>query len=154
MRLWTIHPCYLDSKGLVAAWREGLLAQKVLEGKTKGYKHHPQLIRFLKTQNPLAHIGCYLFDLVIEANKRRYRFDESKIKMPCKQGKSSIGVNSEQIEYEFSLLKTKIKERDSVKYEEICTESIIKLNRAFTKRKGSIEEWERPIPEVVKQMNA
>jgi len=152
MRLWTIHPCYLDSKGLVAAWREGLLAQKVFEGETKGYKHHPQLIRFLNTQNPLVHIGCYLSDLVIEANKRGYRFDESKIKMPCNQRKNSIKVNSEQIEYEFSLLKTKLKQRDNSKYEEICTESKIKLNRAFVKRKGSIEEWERTIPEVVKQM--
>jgi len=30
MRLWSLHPRYLDAKGLVALWREGLLAQKVL----------------------------------------------------------------------------------------------------------------------------
>ncbi|MEN6399799.1 MAG: pyrimidine dimer DNA glycosylase/endonuclease V, partial [Rectinema sp.] len=29
MRLWTLHPQYLDQKGLTAAWREGLLAKKV-----------------------------------------------------------------------------------------------------------------------------
>jgi len=38
MRLWTIHPKYLDAKGLVALWRETLLAKHVLEGKTPGYK--------------------------------------------------------------------------------------------------------------------
>ncbi|HKX52383.1 MAG TPA: pyrimidine dimer DNA glycosylase/endonuclease V [Nitrosospira sp.] len=37
MRLWTLHPRYLDTKGLVAAWREALLAQKVLSGLTSGY---------------------------------------------------------------------------------------------------------------------
>lgn len=30
MRLWSIHPCYLDSKGLIALWRESLLAQACL----------------------------------------------------------------------------------------------------------------------------
>ena len=43
MRLWSIHPRYLDSMGLVALWREALLAQAVLRGETKGYKFHPQL---------------------------------------------------------------------------------------------------------------
>ena len=46
MRLWSLHPKYLDIKGLVACWREGLLARKVLLDQTKGYKNHPQLIRF------------------------------------------------------------------------------------------------------------
>ena len=36
MRLWSLHPRYLDAKGLVALWREGLLAQAVLKGQTKG----------------------------------------------------------------------------------------------------------------------
>jgi Pyrimidine dimer DNA glycosylase len=54
MRLWTVHPKYLDAKGLVALWREGLLAQKVLRGATKGYKHHPQLIRFRAQRNPVS----------------------------------------------------------------------------------------------------
>jgi hypothetical protein len=41
MRLWSIHPEYLDAKGLVALWREALLAQNVLQCNTKGYKKHP-----------------------------------------------------------------------------------------------------------------
>lgn len=46
MRLWIIHPKYLDSVGLVAVWRETLSAQKALKGKTKGIANHPQLKRF------------------------------------------------------------------------------------------------------------
>ena len=49
MRLWSVHPKYLDSKGLVALWREALLAKQVLEGGTKGYRNHPQLDRFKKS---------------------------------------------------------------------------------------------------------
>jgi hypothetical protein len=37
MRLWTLHPRYLDSQGLVALWREGLLAQAVLRNRTRGF---------------------------------------------------------------------------------------------------------------------
>lgn len=79
MRLWSIHPKYLDAKGLVALWREGLLAQNVLLGKTKGYQYHPQLIRFKKTTNPLGAIATYLIAIADEANLRRYAFDSSKI---------------------------------------------------------------------------
>jgi hypothetical protein len=43
MRLWSLHPCHLDAKGLVALWREGLLAQKVQACETNGYRNHPQL---------------------------------------------------------------------------------------------------------------
>jgi hypothetical protein len=43
MRLWSVHPKYLDARGLVALWREGLLAQAVLRGRTSGYVRHPQL---------------------------------------------------------------------------------------------------------------
>jgi len=59
MRLWSIHPKYLDTKGLVAVWRESLLAKKVLEGKTKGYKNHPQLIRFINSENAIELINTY-----------------------------------------------------------------------------------------------
>ena len=60
MRLWSIHFKYLDSKGLVALWREAFLAKKVLEGKTKGYKNHPQLERFRNSSNPISSINSYL----------------------------------------------------------------------------------------------
>jgi hypothetical protein len=57
MRLWSLHLKYLDRIGLIACWREGLLAKAVLEGKTKGYTHHPQLIRFQTSPHPLHTIN-------------------------------------------------------------------------------------------------
>jgi len=79
MRLWSIHPKYLDSIGLVALWREGLLAKKVLQGKTKGYKNHPQLIRFKNTKNPILSIDAYLYFVLEEASQRGFNFDNSKL---------------------------------------------------------------------------
>ena len=79
MRLWTLHPQYLDPKGLVAAWREALLAQRVLAGATRGYRNHPQLIRFQAQPESLAAIATFLTGLAEEANCRGYHFDASKI---------------------------------------------------------------------------
>jgi len=79
VRIWTLHPKYLDSRGLVALWREALLAQKVLQGATKGYTAHPQLIRFKAHPEPLAAIGSYLAAVHDEALARGYRFDRAKI---------------------------------------------------------------------------
>ena len=74
MHLWTIHPRYLDGKGLVTAWREGLLAQKVLRGETRGYTRHPQLERFRAHSDPLGVIAAYLALLGREATRRGYAF--------------------------------------------------------------------------------
>lgn len=79
MRLWTLHPQYLDAKGLTAAWREALLAQKVLSGSTIGYRHHPQLIRFRSHPQPLQAVAAFLTGLANEAERRNYRFDTTKI---------------------------------------------------------------------------
>ena len=79
MRLWSLHPRYLDSKGLTACWREGLLARKVLEGKTKGYRNHPQLERFRGQDDPVGMIDAYLLAVYEEAEKRGYKFSRGKI---------------------------------------------------------------------------
>src|SRR3954467_14644763 len=79
MRLWTLHPKYLDAKGLVALWREALLAQKVLRGMTKGYRHHPQLIRFQAHAKPIVAVAAFLKAVYDEATRRGYEFDASKI---------------------------------------------------------------------------
>ena len=75
MRLWTLHPKHLDAKGLVALWREALLAQKVLRGRTKGYRHHPQLFRFAQTADPPAALAAYLKAVHAEAVRRGYKFN-------------------------------------------------------------------------------
>jgi hypothetical protein len=78
MRIWSLHTKYLDSKGLVALWRETLLAKHVLEGKTKGYKNHPQLNRFKALKNPIDGINEYLSMVYFEAKQRGYNFNKEK----------------------------------------------------------------------------
>ena len=70
MRLWSLHPKYLDTKGLVALWREGLLARKVLQGQTRGYKYHPQLERFKNHNKPVNAIDTYLLHVYNESVNR------------------------------------------------------------------------------------
>jgi Pyrimidine dimer DNA glycosylase len=141
MRIWSLHPKYLDSKGLVALWREALLAKKVLEGKTKGYKNHPQLIRFKQTKNPLSAIHKYLEQIANEAESRGYHFDSTKIWKNKKSGK--IKVTAGQVKYEFRHLLNKLKGRDPERYELSKNIQQIQVHPLFSKRKGGIEKWER-----------
>lgn len=140
MRLWSLHPELLDVKGLVALWREGLLAQKVLSGKTKGYKNHPQLNRFKDTPNPLGAIATYLRHVVDEAERRGYNFDRSKIVNRRFMGQ--LPVNSGQLDYEFQHLLVKLKTRAPERYEEISATAKVKLHPLFKKVRGGIEDWE------------
>ena len=79
MRLWTLHPRHLDAKGLVALWREGLLARAVLCGHTKGYTWQMQLERFRACAAPVAAVDAYLAVVCDEADARGYRFDRGKL---------------------------------------------------------------------------
>src|SRR6476646_9124589 len=79
MRLWSLHPKYLDAKGLVALWREALLARAVLRGQTKGYRQHPQVQRFREHATPVQMIEAYLYEVLCEAQRRGYAFDSSKV---------------------------------------------------------------------------
>jgi len=141
MRLWSIHPEYLDAKGLVALWREALLAQNVLLGNTKGYKKHPQLKRFKNTGNPVGAIACYLRSIIDEADRRGYNFNRSKI--INKRIKSSIPVTSGQVEYEFNHLLGKLSKRDPESYNQLKLVKKIKVNPTFKKVRGSVEDWEK-----------
>ena len=79
MRLWTLHPRYLDAQGLTALWREGLLARAVLAGTTRGYTRHPQLLRFQAQPDPRAAIESYLRAVHAESLSRGFRFDATKL---------------------------------------------------------------------------
>jgi hypothetical protein len=145
MRLWTLHPGYLDAKGLVAAWREGLLAQKVLEGGTKGYASHPQLLRFKGCGDPLRSIAQYLEALRSEAESRGFSFDASRIRHFDPGYRMRIGVNSGQLRYELELLRWKLESRDPERRSRLETLEVIRLNAAFEEREGGIEDWERAV---------
>lgn len=108
MRLWSLHPSHLDRQGLLACWREALLAQKVLAGKTRGYRNHPQLIRFKEHPDLLAAIGCYLGGVQQEAAARGYNFDATKILVPCDGAVEKIPVTDGQLAYEWEHLGAKL----------------------------------------------
>ena len=141
MRLWSLHPKYLDGKGLVALWREGLLAKAVLEGKTKGYKNHPQLLRFKKNVNPLILLDTYLNYVYIEAKKRNYNFNHEKIVRLSST--EHLPVTQGQLVYELKHLKRKLKQRNMEKYHEIKNVDLPLPNPFFKVVKGNIEPWER-----------
>lgn len=141
MRLWSLHPGYLDSRGLLALWREGLLARKVLQQKTNGYKNHPQLNRFKANSQPVAKIDCYLRHVYDESVRRGYHFDGSKLgpKRRC----SKIPVTEGQLTYELNHLKTKLKIRDLARYQKILAVKIPKAHLLFKIVEGGIESWEK-----------
>ena len=140
MRLWSIHPAYLDAKGLVALWREGLLMQKVLLGNTRGYKHHPQLTRFRDSTNPVGAIASYLRAVLAEAEKRQYKFDGSKI--ANKRFMRKIPVTRGQVEYEFKHLLSKLRDRNPDLYRQLKSVKRIRLHPLFIKVGGAMEPWE------------
>lgn len=141
MRLWSIHPKYLDTKGLVALWREALLAQRVLEKGTKGYKNHPQLIRFRKHPTPLKAISNYLIGVWEESRLRGYRFDRMKIGNAGSV--ETIPVSEGQLLYEFNRLVSKLRERDPVKFRELLAVQRIECHPIFHAIEGEIEVWEK-----------
>jgi hypothetical protein len=140
MRLWTIHPKYLDTKGLVAVWREGLLAQKVLQDQTTGYRHHPQLRRFRASADPVGAIGAYLQSICLEAFQRGYQFRAEKIvrtdftgELPCTRG---------QLIYEWKHLREKLRGRDGSRYREIEHVEEPEQHPLFYIIEGDVEAWE------------
>jgi hypothetical protein len=150
MRLWSLHPGYLDAKGLVACWREGLLARKVLQGGTKGYQHHPQLERFRESVDPVELIDAYLIAVYEEAHKRGYKFERGKIGLGNSDRK--IAVTDGQLRYEVSHLKKKLGKRDRERYAEIVNLRDPEPHPLFHVVSGGIETWERPSPESPPQV--
>ena len=140
MRIWSIHPKYLDAKGLVAVWRETLLAKQVLLDKTRGYKKHPQLNRFRKLKNPVAAIDQYLDCIFMEATRRNYHFDPGKISTGFR--KIRMNVTSDQLAYESSHLLQKLKLRDKERYKQLKAVQFFDAHPMFRIVKGDIETWE------------
>ena len=142
MRLWSLHPRHLDRAGLVAGWREALLAQAVIAGQTKGYRNHPQLERFRAAAAPLEAMGAFLAGLHAEAVSRGYRFDESKILQQASEVES-IPVTQGQLEFEWTHLGEKLARRspdDALRWQA----SAPTPHPLFTVVPGAVERWERP----------
>ncbi|MDD4382105.1 MAG: pyrimidine dimer DNA glycosylase/endonuclease V [Candidatus Dojkabacteria bacterium] len=141
MRLWSISTTYLDRAGLVALWRESLLARAVLKGETKGYINHPQLIRFKLLKDPIAGINAYLKIVYDESVKRGYKFSKDKLK--TMKFNEKLIVSKGQIDFEFNHLLKKLKIRDKNMFEKLRNIAEIAVNPLFFVKDGGIDMWER-----------
>jgi hypothetical protein len=141
MRLWTLHPQYLDAKGLVAAWREALLAQKVLTGVTRGYRYHPQLIRFRSHPQPLQAVALLLSGLADEAKRRGYRFDTSKILQSAIADR--IEETEGQLLFEWAHLQEKLEKRSPILYRQLRDIIQPEPHPLFHIVFGEIRDWEK-----------
>ena len=151
MRLWTVHPKFLDAKGLVALWREGLLAKAVLEGKTVGYRSHPQLIRFREHAEPLEALCEYLRSVFIESQHRGYHFDLTKLpSQPC--AVDPIEETQGQLAYEWNHLLKKLQVRDLDRFQQLYRLKYPEPHPFFTMLPGGIRSWEHvTLPRPVKK---
>jgi Pyrimidine dimer DNA glycosylase len=141
MRLWSIHPRYLDSQGLVALWREALLARAVLRGLTRGYRHHPQLARFREHPAPRAAISSYLRGVHREAGRRGYSFDARKIGRA--RTAVRIPVTAGQVAHEWRHLMRKLAVRSPADRRERRAVGRPQLHPLMRRRAGPVESWER-----------
>jgi len=141
MRLWTLHPKYLDRRGLVALWREALLAKKVLRGETTGYRSHPQLIRFREQSSPRAAIAAYLNFVYEEAVTRGYRFNSRKIGR--RYAAENMLETKGQLLYEWQHLKNKLITRDSGQFMRLSKITLPEPHPLFKIVPGGVRQWER-----------
>jgi hypothetical protein len=142
MRLWSLHPKYLDTKGLLALWREGLLAQKVLAGKTKGYRNHLQLERFKSHGYPRKAIGRYLIAVWEEADRRGYSFEKHKVRNARKKV-ALIPVARGQLRYELEHLRKKLRKRDPERVKDLPGPRTLRVHPSFRRVSGPVASWEK-----------
>lgn len=149
MRLWSLHPKYLDARGLVALWREALLAQAVLGGQTRGYTRHPQLIRFRNSPSPVESIASYLHAVHAEATRRGYYFDVTKIaSIGCVE---PIAVTRGHLDYEWAHLIAKLQVRAPLWLAGLEPLSCPEPHPLFHIIPGPVAEWEviKPNKEIL-----
>lgn len=146
MRLWSLDPALLDRQGLVACWREALLAQAVLFGHTAGYTAHPQLERFHAHPEPVTAISSYLHGVRDEATRRGYQFDAERIARPLDQDTrdaTRIVVTSGQLELERQHLLRKLAVRSPGHRAQVATTGTPAAHPLFVVVLGAVASWER-----------
>ena len=145
MRLWSLHPGQLDRQGLLALWREGLLARKVLAGKTRGYRNHPQLQRFREHAAPQSAIAAYLHAIADEADRRGYRFDRIRIGT-SERAAAPIPVTTGQLRFEARHLAAKLSERAPETPARAIAARAPSPHPLFRVLPGPVAAWERSDP--------
>lgn len=148
MRVWSLHPRYLDRQGLTACWRETLLAQAVLAGRTRGYTAHPQLDRFREQPDPRGAVCWYLHGIAEEADARGYRYDRRRIDR-APDPMPSIAVTSGQLVLEWSWLRSKLAGRSPDVLTRWADVETPIPHRSFIVVDGPVAPWERLDPSTL-----
>jgi hypothetical protein len=146
MRLWSLDPALLDRQGLLACWREALLAQAVLLGHTQGYTQHPQLDRFLEHPQPLVAMSAYLHGVRDEATRRGYAFDAQRISRPLDEdtrGAARIDVTTGQLDLEWQHLLHKLAVRSPTHRAHLLSAGSPTAHPLFVVVPGDVASWER-----------
>ncbi|MGC5617306.1 pyrimidine dimer DNA glycosylase/endonuclease V [Georgenia sp. Z1491] len=145
MRLWSLHPRYLDRQGLTAAWREALLAQSVVIKGGGGYANHPQVERFRSQADPLAALGEYLAGIADEAHARGYRFDAAKIRTPPgdASGPPAMTVTTGQLALEWQHLLGKLQRRSPDVHARLAGVEHPDPHPSLVEVPGPVATWER-----------
>ncbi|MEE6281339.1 pyrimidine dimer DNA glycosylase/endonuclease V [Georgenia sunbinii] len=161
MRIWSLRPDYLDRQGLIACWRETLLAQAVLAGRTRGYRGHSQLQRLRDCPDPVATVGAYLVGLREEATARGYRFDATRIDQPAVIEPAGVvlpaavplddapaavprlTVTSGQVDHEWGHLLAKLAVRSPDRHAELLGVTSVAVHPLFEVVPGPVASWER-----------
>lgn len=149
MRLWSLHPRYLDRSGLTAVWREALLARAVLAGRTVGYRFHPQLARFRQHPRPIAAIEAYLAGVRVEAQERGYRF--RALSTLAAATVAPLAVTTGQVRYELALLLHKLERRAPQRADWVRALGCIQLHPMLRVIEGPVETWERVDEEILER---
>lgn len=116
----------------------------MLEGNTKGYRNHSQLLRFRSSEDPLGLINLYLSFVLQEAGRRGYSFSQEKVDWDCCQDcRFSIKVPRGQLDFERDHLLSKLRLRDLPRYELLVMQPQLELHPVFVLVEGEVEEWEK-----------
>ncbi|GGM32137.1 pyrimidine dimer DNA glycosylase/endonuclease V [Promicromonospora citrea] len=147
MRLWSLDPALLDRQGLTACWREALLAQAVLLGRTKGYTAHPQLVRFREHPEPVVAVAAYLHTVRATAQQQGYRFDATRIVRPLDEhlrATARIPVTAGQLEHEWQHLLRKLAVRSPERHAQLVAAGTGPVaHPLFVVVPGEVAAWER-----------
>lgn len=123
----------------MAVWREALLAKAVLQNRTRGYRSHPQLVRFRAHPDPVAAINTYLAGILAEGRLRGYRFDARKLR--GRRTMVQIDATRGQLLFEWSHLLRKLRSRaPRARRPARATEP--RAHLLFRLTPGPIAEWE------------
>jgi len=162
MRLWSLHPRYLDTAGLTAGWREALLAQRVLTGTTRGYRRHPQLERFWpgsalagQAGDAIGRVGgdvvpwpgdrivAFLQAVADEAATRGHAYDRTRVAGPSPGDVAPVPVAEGQVAYEWALLRAKLAVRSPAVLTHWAEVAVPEVHPLFTVVPGPVAPWEK-----------